>query len=416
MSKYIKRSMRLAIPMLGWLSLASAQAASFDCGKAQAKVEHLICDNPEISKLDDELAAAYKMALQDQAQPEAVKQAQKQWLKAERNACMNAGCLKAAYQARIQELTGAVSIRPDSNKQNAEGNISINGQKYHFRMTKGAGVPVCDAYLERLNTTEYEKPPYCDRPESEAIQGFAKLNRVPLSPGDVRDLYPIVGDFIASANQKNLDWTDMKLQQQLTETGRDKLSDASAKSLQMDLDAGWAKMWRYEPPIDIDNDGVPDNVEVWQGLPLRGGVGGTQCGGYMYKFPNDPPLRQPQVAFVVTGNNDRLDVIKTEKIFAHPKGGYRFFSTAEQKWKISDDFRPIGDSMGIFKYQDMYYFDTFFDGWGDFENKRRIVYTRRKNKQIVNTLAVFLHKDGKTRQVCEYLMTDNETQNKGETK
>lgn len=32
-------------------------------------------------------------------------------------------------------------------------------------------------------------------------------------------------------------------------------------------------------------------------------------------------IRQPQVAFVITSNNDRLDVLKTEKIFAHPTGG-----------------------------------------------------------------------------------------------
>jgi len=60
--------------------------------------------------------------------------------------------------------------------------------------------------------------------------------------------------------------------------------------------------------------------------------------------------------------------------------------------------------MGFFKYQDLYYFDTFFDSWGDTKNKRR------KDKNIGNTLAVFLHKDGETKQVCEYLMTDNKSQ------
>jgi uncharacterized protein len=44
---------------IGWLVCLTAQAASFDCAKAQSKVEHLICDNPEISKLDEELNAAH---------------------------------------------------------------------------------------------------------------------------------------------------------------------------------------------------------------------------------------------------------------------------------------------------------------------------------------------------------------------
>lgn len=43
-------------------------------------------------------------------------------------------------------------------------------------------------------------------------------------------------------------------------------------------------------------------------------------------------------------------------------------------------YRPIGPSMSVFKYQDIFYFDTFFDSWGDFECKRQ------KDKNIGNTL------------------------------
>ena len=125
----------------------------------------------------------------------------------------------------------------------------------------------------------------------------------------------------------------------------------------------------------------------------------------MPMFPNDPPLRQPQIAFVVEKGGSRLDVTKTKKIFAHPVGGYPL--RIDEHWKMADGFRPIGSSIGIFQYQNLYYFDTFFDGWGDFEGKRATVYTRKKNTQITNTLGVFLHKDGKTRQVCEYLMTNH---------
>ena len=113
--------------------------------------------------------------------------------------------------------------------------------------------------------------------------------------------------------------------------------------------------------------------------------------------PGLTSLRQPQIAFVITGSNDRLDVAKTRKIFEHPAREYHLASG-----NISSDFRPIGNSLGIFKYQDMYYFDTFFDDWGDFENKRK------NDKDTMNSLAVFLHKDGKTSQVCEYLMLENE--------
>lgn len=55
-------------------------------------------------------------------------------------------------------------------------------------------------------------------------------------------------------------------------------------------------------------------------------------------------------------------------------------------------FLPIGSNIGLFKYRDFYYFDTFFDSWGAFQNRRR------KYKHIDDTLRVFLRKDGKTRQ------------------
>src|SRR5215472_14292419 len=43
--------------------IGTSQAASFDCAKAQTKVEKLICSNPTLSKADDALAAAYKKAM-----------------------------------------------------------------------------------------------------------------------------------------------------------------------------------------------------------------------------------------------------------------------------------------------------------------------------------------------------------------
>lgn len=398
--------LKLTLLILGWLVMGGmAQAAGFDCGKAQTKVEHIICDNPELSKLDDELSVAYKAAQHDEKRVDSIKQAQKQWMK-ERNACVDTACVKRAYEERISSLTTAFPDSEMAAKQDTKDN-SQDGQ-YRFQITKGKGMPVCNAYLERLNSTHYEKPPYCDRPENNAIKGFIKLNRVPLSPKDVHDLYPILHAYNGLANNEKLDWSSMALQQELSEHGQFRLTEEGMKGLQTMLDNGSAKIWHYDPPVDIDNDGTSDNVQVWHGYPL-GGSGGTRCGEDGYPVTHYGELiRQPQVAFVVSAKGDRLDIGKTEKVFAHPMGGYPI--KMEGKWTVGDGFRPIGRSMEIFKYQDLYYFDTFFDSWGDIENKRR------KDKQIGNTLAVLLHKDGKTRQVCEYLMTDNGTQNERESK
>jgi uncharacterized protein len=104
MNGYIKRTGLVAAALLGCLGLAvSTQGASFDCGKAQSKVEHLICDNPDISKLDDELSAAYKAILQDKTYAQDIRHEQTRWI-THRNYCESASCLKALYQMRIQEL------------------------------------------------------------------------------------------------------------------------------------------------------------------------------------------------------------------------------------------------------------------------------------------------------------------------
>jgi len=85
---------QITLIVFGWLVLSCAvHAASFDCAKAGSKVEHLICDNAEISKLDEELNVAYKTALQDEKPADAIKRAQKQWMKA-RNSCADAACVK----------------------------------------------------------------------------------------------------------------------------------------------------------------------------------------------------------------------------------------------------------------------------------------------------------------------------------
>ena len=100
---------RIVIAALAWALLAlPAHAASFDCTKAKSKVEHLVCDNPELSKLDDELAASfdaalYEAALQGKTNEQETRQAQQVWLKA-RNRCANVACVKSAYQSRAQAI------------------------------------------------------------------------------------------------------------------------------------------------------------------------------------------------------------------------------------------------------------------------------------------------------------------------
>jgi uncharacterized protein YecT (DUF1311 family) len=78
-----KTSISIIIIALFGLFSTQATAASFDCHKAASWVEKTVCSNPELSKLDAEMAKAYHDALaslSSEGQKE-TKQYQKQWLK-----------------------------------------------------------------------------------------------------------------------------------------------------------------------------------------------------------------------------------------------------------------------------------------------------------------------------------------------
>lgn len=88
----------------------AAFAASFDCAKAQTKIEKMICTDPELSKLDEELGAIYLNVIKDITIASKVKKDQKGWLKWERNRCSDVTCLKEEYQQQITELRDVLAV------------------------------------------------------------------------------------------------------------------------------------------------------------------------------------------------------------------------------------------------------------------------------------------------------------------
>ena len=100
----------LALALLA--SPPEAVAASYPCAKASTPVEKAICADPEASRLDERMAAAFKQAIEHLggSSPDsndiqaAAKADQRAWL-AERNACgPDAGCLRKNYERRLAVL------------------------------------------------------------------------------------------------------------------------------------------------------------------------------------------------------------------------------------------------------------------------------------------------------------------------
>jgi uncharacterized protein len=152
------------------LPFASARAASFDCAKATTTVENLLCKNAALSDLDDDLAATYRQAASFSSPGDAEpKQSQRAWLK-RRNACNDADCVAAAYQARIAELEDAIGqdlnaeaiagtyVRRDANISGelAPAEISIEALPDTRVAIKGEALWIADAADGNVNTGSLE--------------------------------------------------------------------------------------------------------------------------------------------------------------------------------------------------------------------------------------------------------------------
>lgn len=89
------------IVLLAAIATSASHAASFDCKRASTAVEKLICNDPDLSRLDTELDARYRE--RRSAGTDGLVEEQRSWL-AKRNACNNTACIKIHYLNRLSEV------------------------------------------------------------------------------------------------------------------------------------------------------------------------------------------------------------------------------------------------------------------------------------------------------------------------
>lgn len=107
-----RRSSRAFIWGCAVLALAgmqgAANAASFDCAKAGTRTEKAICADPAVSRMDEDMATAFKAAME--AWPagnwkDFLRREQRDWIKTRDSECKaDAACLKRDYELRIAFL------------------------------------------------------------------------------------------------------------------------------------------------------------------------------------------------------------------------------------------------------------------------------------------------------------------------
>jgi uncharacterized protein len=94
------------------MSHGRAEAAGFNCRYAHSTVEKLICANPKLSRLDDELAKMYESIegetrgfdaeTGERLDPFGAEQFR--WRRTVRDKCTNAACLERVYVTRIRQV------------------------------------------------------------------------------------------------------------------------------------------------------------------------------------------------------------------------------------------------------------------------------------------------------------------------
>ena len=93
-----------------WLCLTAlhmaanaANAASFDCAQAASKIDKQICASPRLNRLDSRMGEAFAKAKRS-CPAAGVVNAQRHWLREQRNRCTDEPCLIAAYENRLEQL------------------------------------------------------------------------------------------------------------------------------------------------------------------------------------------------------------------------------------------------------------------------------------------------------------------------
>jgi hypothetical protein len=264
------------------------------------------------------------------------------------------------------------------------------------KLTQGEGLPVCEAYLQRLNQTVFHEPPSCGRPENDQVPGFTRLHRVPLPASDVNASYPKAynlshktsyGEQLIGPVEGRPDVAAMQMVAGM-------LGPIPIPALPNNAKVS---AWRFDPWVDIDNDGKPDDVVIWRNWPPRwdGDSELFACGfaartAYQIESVD-------QVPFVFSGHS-LIDITKSVAVFGDPTPlpkGQRLdpaLPTGEQSYQW---LRPRGPSVEIFEYGGKYYFDTSKEEPG-------------KTVLDQNTLVVYLREHDTTRQVCTYQNMDPE--------
>lgn len=235
-----------------------------------------------------------------------------------------------------------------------------------FTLTRGKGIPVCEAYLQRINAQPYDRSPYCGFPEETRVPGFGHLTREWMDWPEIQQVNDDLNRFV----------------------GQGDISPVHHKTpVVFKIPPA---VYRFAGGVDIENNGQPDNVLMWS----YEGRNAYACGQYFGTVPEMD--KHGWMGVILTADGKSIDVERTGRVFGSRRGGYDVTAGHPPRREFQRSYTPIGLGYTLFEYRGVYYYSTFQSMWYDFDDAP----TRGDNDGDI--LGVFRSKSGVTTKVCEF--------------
>lgn len=271
---------------------------------------------------------------------------------------------------------------------------AARGGMYKFSLIAGKGIDVCEAYLKRLQKTTFYDYPFCDRPEEDEIDDFAKLTRRPLNEAEIGVLFEPVSGFTWINDTDAL----AKVRAERQRLGLNAVQSALPAAIREQraaLERGTRPLFfKFDPKVDLDNDGTPDDVVIWRSPDE---VCGPRFGATQF-------LARGRTHILLLDGEGRFDATRTRSLFGYDG---RTAPGQRQNWTlvnrepsdtvggISGTTRPLSAMFGVFGFRGTTYVDSFYAD--DIVSPITIAVKRR----IVNTLVVTSFNRKPLQMICE---------------
>jgi hypothetical protein len=234
-----------------------------------------------------------------------------------------------------------------------------------FKLIKGQGVEVCEAYLKRLNITEYlDNNPAKGRITEPLLEGFTDLKPVPLTAEEIQRIYFKTISFARFRNQDIMEEAmekSMKIYKN-TKFGDIDIKDNTLEIINKNIIANQNTPFvRYQVPLDLDNDGIA----------------------------NDTVIKNNQGVYIVDKAIRRINEKRMYQIFANQE---------LIDWVSFVPFPTLAFPITVFSYKNRYYFDGNFNKLS--VRNRPFVYLGYSDEPYL--VGVFEHQNKETRRICEY--------------